>query len=307
MSSSFSSPASCGILRAMQRTIFFALCFFVAAAAQAQIQVGLKLKRLQYIAYEPVVATLTITNLAGRDVELRDAADQHWFGFEVTTGEGRSLGPMTKDAPEPPLTIETGKTVTRKINLTPIYPVHDFGTYHLRANVYFADLGKFFYSSTKVFQVTDARPIWQKTVGMPDGVGGGGNTRTFSLLSNRFPDHTSLYARVENKESGVVYSTFSLGRSIASDDPEAEFDRANQLHVLHCTAPRSWAYARIGLNGELIERDIFMETKSRPHLRHTADGMIAVRGGMRESMIAQSPRNPAPKLSTRPAEPPGDE
>ena len=99
----------------MQRTIFFALCFFVAAAAQAQIQVGLKLKRLQYIAYEPVVATLTITNLAGRDVELRDAADQHWFGFEVTTGEGRSLGPMTKDSPEPPLTIETGKTVTRKI------------------------------------------------------------------------------------------------------------------------------------------------------------------------------------------------
>ena len=291
----------------MQRTIFFALFFFVAAAAQAQIQVDLKLKRLQYIAYEPVVATLTITNRAGRDVELRDAAGQHWFGFEVTTGEGRSLGPMTKDTPEPPLTIEAGKTVTRKINLTPIYPVSDFGTYHLRANVYFADLGKYFYSSTKVFQVTDARPVWQKTVGVPDGVRGGGNTRTFSLLSNRFPDHTSLYVRVENKESGVVYSTFSLGRSIASDDPEAEFDRANQLHVLHCASPRSWAYARIGLNGELLERDVFMETKSRPHLRHTADGMIAVHGGMRESLIAQSPRNPAPKLSTRPADPPKDE
>jgi len=291
----------------MQRTIFFATCFFVAAAAQAQIEIGLKLKRLQYIAYEPVVATLTITNLAGRDVELRDAADQHWFGFEVTTGEGRSLGPMARADAEPPLTIETGKTVTRKINLTPVYPVHDFGTYHLRANVYFADLGKFFYSTTKVFQVTDARPIWQKTVGMPDGVGGGGNVRTFSLLSNRFPDHTSLYVRVENKENGVVYSTFSLGRSIASDDPEAEFDRTNQLHVLHCAAPRSWAYARIGLNGELIERDVFMETKSRPHLRHTADGMIAVHGGMRDSLIAQSPRNIAPKLSTRPAELPADE
>ncbi|MEP6686589.1 MAG: hypothetical protein ABJB22_07425 [Verrucomicrobiota bacterium] len=291
----------------MQRAIFFTLFFILAAAAQAQIQVGLKLRRLQYIAYEPVIATLTITNLAGRDVELRDAADQHWFGFEVTTGEGRTLGPMTKDAPEPPLTIETGKTVTRKINLTPIYPVHDFGTYHLRANVYFADLGKFFYSSTKVFQVTDARPIWQKTVGMPNGVGGGGNTRTFSLLSNRFPDHTSLYVRVENKESGVVYSTFSLGRSIASDDPQAEFDRANQLHVLHSAAPRSWAYSHIGLNGELLGRDVFMETKSRPHLRRTADGMIAVHGGMRESVIAQSPGKAAPKLSTRPAERPGDE
>jgi hypothetical protein len=307
MCSPFSSRSSCGIFRAMQRTIFLAFFFLVAATAQAQIQVGLKLRRLQYIAHEPVIATLTITNLAGRDVELRDAADQHWFGFEVTTRDGRSLGPMTKDAPEPPLTIENGKTVTRKINLTPVYPVHDFGTYHLRANVYFADLKKFFYSSTKVFQVTDARPIWQKTVGMPEGAGGGGNTRTFSLLSNRFPDHTSLYARVENKESGVVYSTFSLGRSIAADDPEAEFDRSNQLHVLHCSAPRSWAYAHIGLNGELIARDVFMETKSRPHLRHTADGMIAVRGGMRESSIAPSPHSAAPKLSTRPAELPADE
>ena len=199
----------------MQRIIFFALVFFVAVATQAQIQVGLKLKRLQYIAYEPVIATLTITNMAGRDVELRDAAGQHWFGFEVTSGEGRSLGPMANVAPESPLTIEAGKTVTRKINLTPIYPINDFGSYHLRANVYFADLGKYFYSTTKVFQVTDGRPIWQKTVGMPDGVGGGGNTRTFSLLSNRFPDHTSLYVRVENKESGAVFTTFSLGRSIA--------------------------------------------------------------------------------------------
>src|SRR2546430_11634622 len=47
-----------------------------------QIQVELKFPRLQYIAYEPVVANLTITNLAGRDVDLRDARAQAWFGFE---------------------------------------------------------------------------------------------------------------------------------------------------------------------------------------------------------------------------------
>ena len=89
----------------MQRIVLFALLLLMATSTQAQIQVGLKLKRLQYIAYEPVMATLTITNLAGRDVELRDSADQHWFGFEITTRDGRSLGPMAKAAAEPPLTI----------------------------------------------------------------------------------------------------------------------------------------------------------------------------------------------------------
>src|SRR6476620_198185 len=40
-------------------------CIFVfAAAAEAQVQVDLKFKRLQYIAHESVVATVAITNLA---------------------------------------------------------------------------------------------------------------------------------------------------------------------------------------------------------------------------------------------------
>ncbi len=61
---------------------------FLAGSLQAQIQVELKFKRLQYIAYEPVMATLVITNLAGRNVELRDDRGQHWFGFEVSGREG---------------------------------------------------------------------------------------------------------------------------------------------------------------------------------------------------------------------------
>jgi hypothetical protein len=286
--------------RPMKFLVPLALFLFLAVTAQAQIQVELKFKRLQYVAHEPVMATVRITNLAGRDVDLHDQNGQHWFGFEINAGEGRLLAPLKQNAPEPALHVEAGKTVTRKINLTPVFPVHDFGAYHVRANVYFADLNKFFYSQTKVFQVADARPIWQKTVGIPEGMPGAGEIRTYSLLSNRFPDHTSLYVRVENKSSGLVYTTYSLGRVIAYDEPQAELDRANQLHVLHCAAPRTWAYSHIGLNGELLAHSTFMETKTRPRLRHVADGAVAVNGGRLDLPIAQSPRSPAPKLSTRP-------
>ncbi len=123
--------------------------------------------------------------------------------------------------------MESGKTVSRKINLTPIYAVHDLGTYRVRANVYFADLNKFFYSEQKVFEVTNARPIWQRTVGLPEGTSGGGNVRTYSLLMNRFPDHTSLYVRVEDKDSNVVYATYPLGRIITFAEPQEEIDRAD--------------------------------------------------------------------------------
>src|SRR2546430_3463761 len=281
------------------RILSIACLLIFAAKTEAQIQVDLKFKRLQYIAYESVVATLSITNLAGRDIDLHNADGQSWLGFEITGNEGQPIAPITAESGQAALKVEAGQRVTHQVNLTPLYPVHDFGTYHVRTNVYFADLGKFFYSPTRVFEVTDARPIWQQTVGIPGGVAASGEVRTYSLLTNRFPDHTSLYVRVQDKDTGIVYATYPLGRTIAFEQPQAEIDRANQLHVLHCAAPRAWSYSRIGLNGELLEHSSFMETKSRPRLVHSGNGEVAVRGGMIETP-AQTSRSRAPKLSDRP-------
>ena len=278
----------------------------IAGSAAGQIQVDLTFPRLQYIAYEPVVAKLTITNLAGRNVDLRDNGAQSWFGFEISGNEGRSIPQVSKLGTEP-LNVAAGQRITRKINLTPIYGVHDFGTYRVRAHIYLGDLNKFYYSQTKVFEVTDARPIWQKTVGVPEDGGAGGKARTYSLMTNRFPDHTSLYVRVEDKDTGMVYATYSLGRMIAFDAPQTEFDSSNQLHVLYCAAPRMWSYARVGLNGELVSRASFAETKNRPRLVHAPDGVIKVAGGMMDTPVTQSGRETAPKLSARRPDAPKDD
>jgi len=288
--------------------ILWSLVFapLVAGSVHAQIQVELRFARVQYVAYEPLVATVKITNLAGREIVLRDGQGERWFGFEITANEGRLLSPNRQNAEES-LRIRTGETVTRKINLAPVYPMQEFGPYHVRAHVFFADLNKFFYSQSKVVQVGDARAIWQKTVGVPAGMPGAGGERTYSLLSNRFPDHTKLYVRVEDRSTGAVYSTYPLGRAIAYGDPQAELDRSNQLHVLHCAGPRTWAYSEIGLNGQLLARSTFMETKTRPKLQLSADGQIAVRGGIMDAPVAQSAKQPASKLSARPATPPADD
>jgi hypothetical protein len=124
-------------------------------------------------------------------------------------------------------------------------------------------------------------------------------------MTNRFPDHTSLYVRVQDKDAGVVYATYSLGRAVSLEQPQVKIDRANQLHVLHCAAPRAWSYARIGLNGELLTHSSFMETKTRPRLVHSGKGDIAVQGGMIEEP-AQSSGSKAPKLSARPPGAPTD-
>ena len=287
-----------------RRVLPWFFLFVFALAAEAQVQVDLKFKRLQYIAHEPVVATLAITNLAGREIELHDADGQSWLGFEITGSDEQPIAPLNGGNREAPLRIQAGQRVSRQIDLTPLYPVYEYGAYHVRSNIYFADLGKFFYSGTRVFEVTDARPIWEQTVGVPDG-GGSGEVRTYSLMTNRFPDHTSLYVRVQDKDTGVVYATYSLGRTIGFEQPQAEIDRSNQLHVLHCESPRAWSYARIGLNGKLLTHSSFMETNTRPRLVHSGGGEVAVRGGMVEAP-AQSSGSKAPKLSARPPAAPSD-
>lgn len=273
----------------------------IAVHARAQIQVDIKLPRLQYIAYEPVVATVGITNLAGRDVELHDTGGQAWFGLEISGSEGQPIAATSNKLAQPPLRVDAGKRVTQKINLTPHYAVQDVGTYHVRAYIHFADLDRFFYSPRKVFEVTNARPIWQRTVGVPNDASSSGNVRTYSLLTNRFPNYTAVYVRVEDKDTGIVYATESLGHLISMYEPEAQLDRENQLHVLHCAAPRSWTYSRIGLDGQVLAHSTFFETKTRPRLFHSAEGQVVVKGGISQAAaIPPATTNPPPKLSDRP-------
>src|SRR5205814_3697602 len=87
------------------------------AAAEAQIQVDVKFKRLQYIAYEPVVATLSITNLDGRDIDLHDADGQSWLGFEITGNEGQPIAPINAVNAQVPLNIRAEQRVTQLVKL----------------------------------------------------------------------------------------------------------------------------------------------------------------------------------------------
>jgi hypothetical protein len=304
--SALSSGSHALVFARMKIAAAFLAFGIVVGAANAQIGVQLKFSRLQFIAYEPLTATVSITNRAGRDIDLRDDGGEHWFGFEITGSDGQSIGAGAM--PEsPPLHIESGKTVRQKVNLSSLFPMQEFGAYHVRAHVYFADLARYFYSQTKVVEITTARPIWKQSVGVPPESGADGNARTYSLLSNRFPDHTSLYVKVEDETRNVVYATYSLGRVIAFDEPHAEIDRENRLHVLYCAAPRTWSYAVVGLNGQLLSRSIILETKTRPHFKRSPDGEVAVIGGMTESAAAQAVQKSVPKLSTRPGdEPRGD-
>jgi hypothetical protein len=87
---------------------------------------------------------------------------------------------------------------------------------------------------------------------------------------------------------------------ILYEDPKVQIDPENRLHVLHCAAPRTWSYAVIGLNGQLLTHSSYSETKSRPRLVQGEDGTINVHGGLLEVAVPPNEEKQVPKLSDRP-------
>lgn len=285
------------------RRLFLLLVLLFAAGEQlhAQIKVDMSIGRRLYIVYEPIVVTVSITNLSGHDLTLQDADGQKWFGFEISTDNDRIVPPSDLKYEVAPLRIEAGQTVKRNLNLASLYPVQEFGLYHVKASVYLAEMQRYFSSQIGSFEITEGRLIWQQTVGVPAGAQGAGGYRTLSLLTFRREKDNMLYVRVEDKDGGIVYLTSPVGRVLFSVDPQIELDKSNQLHVLQMIGAKSYLYTRVGLNGEWFGQVAYNAVNSKPVLKRQADGAVAVAGGQIDLPVTQPPGAPgAPKLSDRP-------
>lgn len=288
----------------LRKPIFiFATAFFLALTihAQAQLKVELKISRRLFLAYEPVVATVSVTNLSGREITLQDAGADKWFGFQITSGEDRPVPPRDANYALDPLRIKAGETLKRSVNLTSLYPVTDFGLYRVRASIYFADLQRYFSSPVSNIEITEGKVIWQQTVGVPEGQPGAGSYRTISLLTHRLPKENMLYVRVEDRDGDTIYATGQIGRILFSVTPDVQLDTANQLYILQLVGQRTYLLTRIGINGEWLGQITYSAVGTRPSLRRMADGHVEVVGGQVDVRVAQPANGPvAAKLSDRP-------
>ena len=281
----------------------------LAGHAAAQIEVDLTLARRTYMIYEPLVATVTVTNLAGRDVTFADEPGKQWFNVEVTTMDGQVIQPYNPDYKLHPLVVPAGQIVKRRIDLNPLFPIREAGTHRLRANVYLSDANRFFASRYATFDIAEGQLIWRQDIGVP---GNTFDTREVSLLTFQRPDRLELYARVRETESGSVYASTPLGRMVANGtNPQALFDRRNTLHVLHEAAPGAYLHSELTTESEevsITQQAYVKKGTVRPTLSRTAAGDVEVRGGQPQAKalpsVATAPVR-EPKLSDRPATLPG--
>jgi hypothetical protein len=281
------------------------LCFLAVIGAvfptSAQVAVSVQVKRASFLPHEPILATVSITNLSGRPLQLEDGRCQ-WFGFQIYPGA--SLDPIAPRNPDyhlTPLPINAGESLKRTVNLNTLFPLGEEGRYRVKALIYSNQLDKFFASKSDVFDIAEGKLVWRQKVGVPEGLPNAGATHAMSVLNGQVGPHQHAYARVEDTDSGTVYCTLQLGEIIENTLPDVQLDSSNNLFVLQLTAPKSYILSKIGVNGEFLGQTRYTSRKSRPYLRRLTSGELQIVGAYRETPQPAAGEAPASsKLSERP-------
>jgi hypothetical protein len=250
-----------------------------AGRAEAQLQVSLQLNRNQFVAYEPILATVTVSNRAGKDVVLGEVNGRSWLTFNVDEIGGNPI--LAVDgAPRPqPRVLAAGQSTRETISLGKYFPLGGLGNYSVRANVYFPEFGQFMISNVRSFAVTDGTPLWRDQFGVK-GPGKSTSYRKVSLLSFQDDDKMDLYVRIRDETQQRVIATYSIGRLVLQRDPQAVLDSESRINVLFLTGPRMFRHVVVDHDGMKVSDDLYeVKGASFPEMRITDQGRVRVVGG----------------------------
>lgn len=282
----------------------------VAKAAPNGVSVEVTLEQDQFLPSEEMVAAVRITNMSGRDLEL--GADNQWLTFFIQ-GESGYVAPPTG---EPQVTekfvLHSAQVGTRRVNLTPYFNFTRPGRYYVTATVNLTNWKQQVSSKATPFMVLTGVPLVnvpEMEFGVPPKAGEADHApeiRKYILEKATYYRDLKLYLRITDS-FGKTLRVFPVDRMVSFSNPEAQIDGASNLHVLHQTGARAFNYSVFNPDGNLVARQTYQYTSSRPELRKNDDGKIYVRGGIRLISAKDFPTAtasiPAPKPDAAPATP----
>ncbi|KAB2640380.1 MAG: hypothetical protein DVB25_04070 [Verrucomicrobia bacterium] len=277
-----------------------AALFVMSGLVQAQLATSLQLSKLQYLSGEPIVATVSITNHAGRDIIFQGEAQRPWLDFVITNARGDSATPTGRSS-FGTMKISAGQTLSHKVDLSTLFQLADSGTYSTSATVRMPGRdGETTTTNRVLLTVSPGRPYWTQKVGVGDR---SGKTREFRILNFSGDQKTQLYAQVLDGRSGLPIRTFSLGEALLLRKPSVTIDKNQRMHVLFLASPDSWVHCQIDTDGQLANRAIHKcGPQGDPLLMTAPDGSVSVANSiLYDPKAAAAARAKFRKLSERPS------
>ena len=284
-------------------TILVGGLLLLGQCLRAQVTVDVVMDEQTYIAGEPVPVAVRITNHSGQTLQLGKDAD--WLSFNVEARDN-FIVPRLGDVPvQGEFPLESSHVATKRADLAPSFQLTTPGRYTVTVTVKVPQWERELVSKPKSFEVNAGSKLWEQDFGVP-GESARPDERKFALLQAIHRKQLRLYVRVTDKTESRIYRTLAIGPMVSFSKPEPQIDKLNNLHVLYQTGAHDFNYSVLNWAGEVLVRQTYEYTATRPVLRIDKDGNVGVAGGARrieQSDVPAPTRTAPPESDVKPPKP----
>lgn len=276
------------------------LALALVLPAQAQLATSLRLNKKQYLAGEPVIAVVTITNHAGRELTFASDGRSQWLNFIIKDSRGNSVMPRSRSV-FGKMSIKAGETLAREVDLGQHFILTEQGSFNVGAVIHMPGSTSDGTGTNRVsFNQSPGRLYWSQSVGIS---GRSGQTRQYRLINFAGDLKNQLYAQIVDDRTGQSIKTFLLGDVLMLRKPVATVDRSQRLHVMFLATPTMWVHCEIDTDGKLVNRQIHERgAVGDPKLLTFGDGSVRVGNSIPyDQKAAAEARAKTRKASDRPA------
>jgi hypothetical protein len=259
----------------------FGLLLASLTVVQAQVLVEIVQDQDRYLPGEALRMGVQIRNRSGRTLTLGESED--WLTFTVQRKDG-SFVEASGDVPVMgEFDVEPSQIATKYVDLNPNYSL-DTGHYSVSVSARIPGLEAQIDSEPKHFDVVTGNTLWEQEFGVPLAPGVTNaplEVRKYVLnevISSR--GERRLYVVISDSSGRNIRAT-PVGRTMSISHPEAMVDSATRLHITYQNGAHTSAYLTYSPDAELLTRQSFEMSPSRPRLAHSETGDVLLVGGIR--------------------------
>lgn len=244
-------------------------------AIQAQLATSLSINKKNYVAGEPVIAEIIITNHAGRDLTLASSRELPWLAFIVTNSRGNPVNTRKLNV-FGAMNIKSGESLAKQVDLAEFFLLDNEGNYAVSALVRDpSKLAEGASTNRMLFNLNPGRTYWRQKLGVSSDKGS--QSREFKLLTFSNGQKSQLFAQVIESETGMKLRTFLLGDALMLRKPMVTLDKAQRMHVMFLSTPTMWVHCQVSADGHLVDRKIHERaSQGDPVLMAYGDGSVRV-------------------------------
>ena len=268
--------------------------------ADAQLAASLRLSKQQYVAGEPVIAIVTVTNHAGQALTFVSDGRTQWLDFIMKDRLGDSVSPKGRKI-FGKMTIKAGESLAREVDLSQCFQLGEPGNFSVGAVVHMPGNNNEGSATNRIlFNQSPGALYWSQKVGI---AGKPGQTREFRVLNFSGDEKAQIYAQVLDNQSGQNVRTFLLGEVLMLRKPLVTVDRQQHMHVLFLATPTMWVHCQVDTDGKLVDRQIHQRgDQGDPRLLTYGDGSVRVTNSiLYNQKAAAEAKAKIRKASDRPA------